>query len=443
MLSKRLTTTDTLSLGFMLFAFFLGAGNIIFPPMAGMSAGENLMPAMLGFLVTAVGLPLLGLIAVAKAGGGIPVITRLLPAWVGTAVAVAIFIVIGPAFAAPRTGLVAYEIGLLPFLSEGTALTQLGFTFLFFVLAVALALRPGKLMDTVGKMLTPALILLLAVLAISVLVAPQDPIGAATGVWQDTPFTNGFLEGYMTMDALGALMFGTLMVDILRRKGVTDAASQAGYLMKAGVIAATGLAVVYVSLFYLGATSSVLAAGSENGGAVLSAYVMQVFGTPGLFILSAVVTLACLTTAVGLISACSEYFNELLPKISYRNWVLINASACAVVANVGLAQLITISIPVLFIVYPVAMALIIYAFAGRQISQKKTVLGAMIAIAFFTGLLSGLKVAGVAEPLVNAFGFLPLFDKHLAWLPLTLLVAIAGMAYKRSERQIVAEPVQG
>ncbi|MBY5992466.1 branched-chain amino acid transport system II carrier protein [Ferrimonas balearica] len=442
-MSKPLTTTDTLSLGFMLFAFFLGAGNIIFPPMAGMSAGENLTPAMLGFLVTAVGLPLLGLIAVAKAGGGIPVITKMLPAWVGTAVAVAIFIIIGPAFAAPRTGLVAYEIGLLPFLSEGTATTQLFFTLGFFVLATALALRPGKLLDTVGKMLTPALILLLSVLAISVMVAPQDPIGAATETWQENAFTTGFLEGYMTMDALGALMFGTLMVDILRRKGVTDASAQAGYLMKAGVIAAVGLALVYISLFYVGATSSVLAAGSENGGAVLSAYVQQVFGAPGLFILSAVVTLACLTTAVGLISACSEFFNSLVPKLSYRNWVLVVATACAVVANVGLSQLIAISIPVLFIVYPVAMALIMYVFARKQISQRKTVLGAMITVAFVIGVLSGLNVAGFAPGLVGAFSFLPLYDQHMAWLPLTLLVMVSGMAYKRSEREQTPVAVQG
>ncbi|QIZ77457.1 branched-chain amino acid transport system II carrier protein [Ferrimonas lipolytica] len=435
-MSKRLTPTDTLSLGFMTFAFFLGAGNIIFPPLAGMMAGENMVPAMLGFLVTAVGLPLIGLIAVAKVGGGISTMTKLLPSWVGIAIAMAIYIVIGPAFATPRTGLVAYEIGVVPFLSEATDITQLLFTLVFFSVALLLALNPGKLMDIVGKILTPALIVLLLVLAASVVINPQDAIGAATGPWIEDAFSNGFLEGYMTMDALGALMFGTLIVDVLRRKGIEDKKAQARYLSIAALIAATGLTVVYVSLFFLGATSSVLGAGADNGGAILTAYVVQVFGQPGLVMLALVVGLACLTTAVGLISACSEFFNEVMPKLSYGQWATIMAVLCATVANVGLAQLISISIPVLFLIYPMAMALIFYAYARDNISQQKTVLTVLIATTAFVGLLSALNVAGFATPFVELFNFLPLFDKHLAWVPLTAVILIAGGFYKRGQAQL-------
>ncbi|WP_298439412.1 branched-chain amino acid transport system II carrier protein [uncultured Ferrimonas sp.] len=437
-MSKPLSTTDTLSLGFMTFAFFLGAGNIIFPPLAGMMAGENLVPAMFGFLVTAVGLPLVGLIAVAKIGGGIPTMTKLLPAWVGTAIALAIFIIIGPAFAAPRTGLVAYEIGVVPFLSAATDTTQLLFTVAFFALALVLALNPGKLMDIIGKVLTPALIVLLLILSASVVLNPQDPIAAATGPWVDNAFSNGFLEGYMTMDALGALMFGTLIVDVLRRKGIDDRKAQARYLSIAAVIAATGLTIVYVSLFYLGATSSVLGAGADNGGAILTAYVVQVFGQPGLVMLAGVVSLACLTTAVGLISACSEFFCEVMPKLSYRAWVVITAVLCTIVANVGLSQLIAISIPVLFLIYPMAMALIVYAFARGVISQQKTVLTVLIAVTGAVGVLSALNVAGFAKPVVELFNFLPLYDQHLAWVPLTIVILIVGMLYKRDQPQLAA-----
>ncbi|WP_028117041.1 branched-chain amino acid transport system II carrier protein [Ferrimonas senticii] len=440
-MSKRLTTADTLSLGFMVFAFFLGAGNIIFPPMAGMLAGENMPLAMSGFLMTAVGLPLIGLIAVAKMGGGVLTMTKQLPAWVGIAIALGIYIVIGPAFAAPRTGLVAYEIGMVPFLSEAGDLSQWLYTAGFFIVALLLALSPGKLMDVVGKVLTPALIVLLAILAVSAVIDPQDPIAAASDPWIDSPLTTGFLEGYMTMDALASLMFGMLVVDMLRRKGITDNADVARYLSIAAVIAAVGLAAVYISLFYLGATSSVLGAGAANGGVILAAYVGQVFGEFGKVILAAVVTLACLTTAVGLLSACSEYFNELAPKVSYKAWVVINAVVCALVANVGLSQLIAISIPVLFIVYPIAMALIVFAFAKPFISQTRPVLAALLISAVFVGTLSAIKVAGIEAlaGVVELFSFLPLFDQHMAWAPLTVVIIIAGVFYKRNQPQLVAE----
>lgn len=430
-MSKRLSTADTMSLGFMTFAFFLGAGNIIFPPLAGMLAGDNLLPAMLGFLVTAVGLPLVGLIAVAKVGGGIPVMTRLLPRWVGTSIALIIFIIIGPTFAAPRTGLVAYEIGLVPFLDTGSSSAQLLFTVAFFSLALIFALYPGKLMDTIGKVLTPALLVLLLVLAASVIIAPQDPIAAASGAWVNNAFSHGFVEGYMTMDALGSLIFGGLIVDVLRRKGIDDSKAQARYLSLAALIAAAGLIIVYMSLFYLGATSSILAAGVDNGGAVLSAYVVHVFGLGGSMILAGVVSLACLTTAVGLFSACGEFFNELMPKISYRRWVMIIAILCTTIANVGLSQLISISIPVLFLVYPIAMALILFSFVDGYIQQQKLILTSLIAVTACVGVLSALNVMGLAESVVALFTFLPLYEQHLAWVPVTFVVVLYGMLYKR------------
>ncbi|SHH78660.1 branched-chain amino acid:cation transporter, LIVCS family [Ferrimonas marina] len=440
-MSKRLSTTDTLSFGFMLFAFFLGAGNIIFPPLAGLQSGENLMPAMMGFLITAVGLPLICLVAIAKIGGGIPSMTKGLPTWVGTAIAATIFVVIGPAFATPRTGLVAYEIGAVPFLQDPSSSTQVIFTIAFFAIATLLALYPGKLMDIVGKALTPTLILLLTALAVSVLVAPSVPAGEATGAWAEDAFTTGFLEGYMTMDALGALIFGTLLVDILRRKGVTDSGDQARYMMIAGVIAAIGLAFVYISLFYVGGASAEIAATADNGGAILSAYVQSMFGGFGAVILAAVVVLACLTTAVGLTTAFAEYFNSKI-KLGYRNWVLICAAVCLVVANLTLSELIAISIPVLFVVYPIAMALVIYVFARPAIAARTTTLAAMLIGALVTGVASGLNVAGLAQPLVAQFSILPLFDQHMGWIVPVIAALTFGLVYKRNERALATAEEQ-
>ncbi|QFI39092.1 branched-chain amino acid transport system II carrier protein [Moritella marina ATCC 15381] len=432
----KLKTADVLAIGFMTFAFFLGAGNIIFPPLAGNLAGQSFMPAMFGFLATAVGLPLITIIAVAKAGGGLITMTRFLPAMAATAIAVAIYIIIGPAFAAPRTSLVAYEMGIKPFLGDAANETTLAlYSVAFFIITAYFALSQGKLIDNVGKILTPALIVLLTVLAIAVFVMPQGEIGIAREAYVDSPFTKGFLEGYNTMDTFASLMFGMLIINVLKSKGVTDKASQFKYLVMAGSIAAAGLAFVYISLFYLGATSqSLIAVGADvNGGMILATYVQALFGMPGQYILAAVVTLACLTTAVGLASAVAEFFHELKPQWSYKMLVVINCVVCAIVANVGLSQLISISVPVLFAVYPIAIAIVALILLQERFPNPQFAFRLVMVVAFMFGVLDGLKVAGLA---MSGFEFLPLFDQGLAWVLPTALAIVVSIVAMRSPKNV-------
>jgi LIVCS family branched-chain amino acid:cation transporter len=422
---NRLSTGDVFALGFMTFAFFLGAGNIIFPPLAGQQAGTEFVPAIAGFLFTAVGLPLLTLLACAKAGGGLPKMTQLLPSGIGIAITLAIFIVIGPAFATPRTSLVAYEMGFKPFF-DGSDLSQwtlLAYSVGFFVVAAALALHRGNLIDYIGKILTPLLILLLLVLSVSVLISPLGSAVAPVGDYQTQAFTKGFLEGYNTMDTFGALMFGMLIIDVLRKKEI-DPALHTRYLIFASIIAASGLAFVYISLFYLGMTSSEVAPAATNGGEIFAVYVKAMFGGPGKFILAGVVTLACMTTAVGLISACADYFNRLLPKLSYPSWVIVIAIACAVVANVGLTQLIAISVPVLFALYPVAIALVVLNLLIDNFPQPKFAFAAVLTVAFLMSMLDAIKVTGLVSAEDMSFAeVLPLFNYGMAWvLPVTAVL---------------------
>ncbi|MGF1757800.1 branched-chain amino acid transport system II carrier protein [Photobacterium sagamiensis] len=411
-MNKTLKVTDILALGFMTFAFFLGAGNIIFPPQAGQLAGENLVPAMFGFLSTAVGLPLIGIIAVAVAGGGWKGLTRDLPPRVATLMAVLIFIIIGPAFAAPRTGLVAYEMGVKPFIADAGQTSLTVFSVLFFAVALFFAWSRGKLIDIIGKYLTPALFAVLAILAIAVFLNPQGDILAAQGAYADQAFVTGFLEGYNTMDTFAALMFGMLIVDVIRKKGITDDKATCTYLIYAGVIAAAGLAFVYVSLFYLGATSSAVAVGAENGGAILAIYVQALFGPVGQIILSSIVLLACLTTAIGLISACSDYFSSLT-KLSYEKWAVILAVVCAVVANVGLSQLIALSIPVLFALYPVAVALVMLTFIRKWLPNPRMAYRVVLLVSLLFSFIDAAKFMGID---VSALNMLPLFEYGMAWV---------------------------
>lgn len=440
MQNNKMSVTDTIGLGFMTFAFFLGAGNLIFPPFAGMLAGENMTLAMLGFLITAVGLPLLGLIAVAKSNGKV---MALLPAFAATALAVAIYVIIGPAFAAPRTSLVAFEIGARPFIENPEIMTmiaglefnlsQLIFTSLFFCITMVLALFPGTLLDSVGKVLTPILILLLLGLAASVVILPSSEVGAAVGAYQNSPLTKGILEGYNTMDTLASLMFGILIIDLLRKKGVEQASEQTKYLVRAAFIAAAGLAFVYVSLFYLGASAGELAKGATNGGQILTNYVTHEFGTTGTFLLSAVVTLACLTTAIGLVTACSEFFNELIPALSYRLLVVLFSVTCAVVANVGLSELIRISIPVLMTIYPVAIALVIVTLLTNRFHRPEFSHRLVLSVALFFGIFDGLQAAGIDMSLLN---FMPLHSEGMAWLLPTALTIVICLLMPKSQTVI-------
>ncbi len=434
MQNTKMSMTDTLGLGFMTFAFFLGAGNLIFPTLAGFLAGENMPLAMIGFLLTAVSLPLITLIAVAKANGKV---MELLPVWAATIFAISIYIIIGPAFAAPRAGLVAYEIGYKPFIADSDSTftflglvfnsSQLLYTVVFFGIAMWLSLFPGKLLDNIGKLITPIMILLLLGLALSVAIFPSAEAGAAVGEYQAYPLVKGVLDGYNTMDALASLIFGMLIIDILRKKGVDEPKEQTKYLIRAALIAAAGLAFVYVSLFFLGAGAGELAAGVDNGGTILINYVDYHFGFLGQILLAAVVTLACLTTVVGLVSACAEYFNELLPKISYQVFVVIMSVACALVANVGLNQLIEISIPVLVTVYPVAIALVAVTFLTGRFPRPVFSHRAVLFVALLFGLIGGLSAAGVD---MSFFECMPLFTEGMAWLVPTMVAIVICLFIK-------------
>lgn len=427
-MEKQLKPFDILGLGFMTFAFFLGAGNIIFPTMAGMLAGEAVVPTMFGFLLTAVGLPLLGLFAVAKAGGGISQMTRMLHPGIGIFISVAIFIIIGPLIAAPRTGLVAFELGIKPF-GEEPLVSQFGYSLIFFSLASLLALFPGKLMDSIGKVLTPLLIVLLVALSVAVLTASGGEVLPTHEAYLEAPFAKGILDGYSTMDALASIMFGMLIVDLLNKKGVTDSGRQYRYLVIAALIAAAGLAFVYVSLFFLGAGFGV--AEASSGGVILTTFVDSQFGTAGLVVLSGVITIACLTTAVGLLSACSDYFSQLT-RIPYAAYVIINAVFCVMMANLELGVLIELSIPVLVSVYPIAVALMLFSVFSGFIAHKKPALALTLAVSVFFGALEGLKAAGVKLPDLS---FMPLYDLGLAWVLPTVLVLLFFILFARIQPQ--------
>ncbi|MDM7856962.1 branched-chain amino acid transport system II carrier protein [Thiopseudomonas acetoxidans] len=420
---KSLSKSQIMALGFMTFALFLGAGNIIFPAAAGVQSGSQLWLVAVGFLLTGVGLPLATVIALAKVGGGLQTLTAPIGVRAGTVFAIMVYLAIGPFFATPRTAVVAYEIGIVPFFGEHWWLLLL-FSSLYFATVLYLALNPNKILVRIGQFITPVLLAALVLLGLATLFNPAGSLGEASGHYASQPMTQGFLDGYLTMDALGALVFGVVIAGTIRSQGVTELKQITRYSIYAGLIAALGLSVVYVSLFYLGATSHQIAADATNGGQVLAIYVHYAFGDWGILLLSVVITLACLTTATGLLAACGEYFKWLWG-IRYQRTVVFFALFSLVVANQGLTQLIKVSVPALVGLYPLAIVLVLLSFLKPIWHNPGRVFKSVLLMTLVFGLVDALVVAGVDWQLLTVFQQLPLAHKQMAWvLPACALVVV-------------------
>lgn len=426
---KVLKGQDILALGFMTFALFVGAGNIIFPPFVGLQAGPNVWMAALGFLVTAVGLPVITVVALARVGGSMDALSSPIGKLAGGLLAAVCYLAVGPLFATPRTATVSFAVGLAPLTGE-TPLALFLYSAVYFLLVYIVSLYPGRLLDTVGRFLAPLKIIALAVLSIAAFALPVGPSGDAVPEYVAAPFSLGFINGYLTMDTLGALVFGIVIVNAIRSRGVESPKLITRYAIIAGLIAGVGLALVYISLFRLGSGSHAVAAGATNGAAVLHAYVQHTFGGLGSGFLAVLISLACLVTAVGLTCACAEYFSRVLP-LSYKTLVLLLALFSLLVSNLGLTKLIAFSIPVLTAIYPPCIVLVALSFcAGLWYSQSR-ILGPVMLVSLLFGLIDAIKGAGLSQWLPASLLDLPLSEQGLAWLVPSVAVLLVAVVIDR------------
>ena len=428
--SKSNFFRENIAVGFMLFALFLGAGNIIFPPQLGQMAGENIIISMIGFLITGVGLPLLGIIAVAKNGGDLEVLAGRINPYFGIIFTSIVYLSIGPFFAIPRTGAVSYSIGIAPFLSETMQESWIPLfitTLIFFSFTLFLAYNPTKIVDRVGKILTPALLIVICLLAIKAVISPLGDIGQAQGTYIDNAFGESFIQGYLTMDVLASLVFGIVILQALKARGITEKAAQIKITIFAGIVAALGLAFVYVSLGYIGVTSTSAIGFHEDGGTIISLAAQQLYGQAGTIILSAVIILACLTTSVGLLSANATFFHKIFPKISYQAYLLIFAVFSFGVSNFGLADLINLSLPVLVAIYPIAIVLMVFALFGNLFNHAPSVYGVALIFTGVVALYDGIKQAGFKiEAYDNFLSIFPLYEQGIAWVVPALVGGVIG-----------------
>lgn len=435
-MSKKVPGSFTIILGLMLFALFFGAGNLIFPPMLGQQAGENIWIANAGFLVTGVGFPLIAIIAFVFSGEKdlMSLSSRVHPVF-GMVYTVILYLAIGPFFAIPRAGNVSYEIGLKPFLpSEPGPLPLILFSLLFFVITCLLSLNPSKIIDVIGKFLTP---IKLAFIGLLVIVAIAFPIGKFQAPQSDYTahaFFKGFQEGYLTLDALVACVFGIIIVNALKDKGITNKGSVMKVCLMATGIAAVVLAVIYTALSFMGASSVSELGYLSNGAEILAEVSDHYFGSWGMIFLGLMITVACLTTSVGLITSCSTFFHGLMPRISYKTFAIILSIFSAVVTNIGLTELISISVPVLMAIYPITISLIFLTFLHPLFGGKREVYIGSLVLTFCVSIFDGFNEAGLEITAVNDLfhTILPFYEVGLGWIVPSVVGGLLGLLLAKS-----------
>ncbi len=441
---NRLTKKDLLTLGFMMFSVFFGAGNLIFPPALGQAAGDNTLLAMLGFMTTGVGLPLLGITAIALAGGEyVELLQRRTSLWFATALLIILYLIIGPLFAMPRTGAVSFEIGIRPFIGAGDiTIPQLIYTALFFGASYYLSLNPNKLIDRVGKMLTPALLVVLVILFLRAFGSPLGDVLEATGAYIDAPYAQGFQDGYQTMDLLATVAIGALVVNAVRYRGVTDTRAIGRACLAAGFITVFLMACVYGSLAYLGATSATVLGHSENGGQLLAEAVRIFFGAAGNVLLALIIILACITTCCGITSSAAMFFHKLFKKkISYERLLLFSILFSFGASNIGLTQIIALAVPFLVAIYPLVIVFVMLSLFDRFIGWRKSIYQGAVLFTLVFSLTDALHAAGFGSAALYEMltAYVPFYGVMMGWVCPAALGAVLGFVVSLGQKEPVAK----
>lgn len=433
-MNKKLNWKQMLSISLMLFAIFFGAGNMIFPPALGQASGSNMLAALLGFIVTDAGIAILGIAAVVLAGNSITDLASLVSKRFGYLLPLIVYLLIGPLFALPRTGSVSFELMVQPFLPQNTSLriACLLFTAVFFGLTFYLSSNPKKIVTIVGKILTPLLLLAIAAIFFGSIFADDlqmegevfGVLHSPQGAYCELPFFEGMIQGYLALDGPAGLAFSIIVITAIQELGVSEKKDIVKYTCICGLGAAGFLSLVYFALAYVGAITP----GSfANGGSLLTYVTQQLFGKGGVALLGVAVLLACLTTSIGLTTSFSDYLVNTYPNLHYKKVAFLVCAFSFLIANVGLSQLIAISLPILIMLYPMSVVLMVLSFFRKRIGQHRMVyvLGMLFAfaISFFSGLDQANLHLGALHDLVAQ---LPFYEQGIAWMMPSILGAALG-----------------
>lgn len=427
-----------------LFGMFFGAGNLIFPVHLGQLAGYHVVPAMVGFIITAVGIPILGVAAIGNThSDGLQSLANKVGTGYGYVLTCLLYLTIGPFFAIPRCATTSFTTGIAPMLGnripESAAL--LIFSVIFFALVLFFSLRPANITVWIGKIINPLFLMFLAVLVVTALINPGTDVSAVQpdSAYQSGALFSGIIEGYGTMDAIAGLAFGIVVIDIIRSMGVTDDAAVAKDVLLSGILTGILMAVIYIATILMGAQSRGLFEISENGGIALAQISGYYLGTAGNIVLALTITFACLKTSIGLVTSCSDAFARMFPeKLSYKAWACVFTVFSFVVSNFGLSRIIEYSLPVLMFLYPLAITLILLALIGKLFDHDRVVYVSVTVFTCFSALFDLIKTLpeGIRSSLhldaavEAAQKILPWFDLNLGWILPAAVGFVLGMVIR-------------
>ncbi len=428
--------TDIRVLGLALFAMFFGAGNLIFPPAIGNLAGVDWLLAMIGFFITGIGMPVLGIVAVIKAGGSIKDFGKHVGEKFSLVFGLAVVLILGPFMGVPRTGATTFEMGIEPLLPQVPVWVVIG---IFFLLTWLLSVKQSSIIDIIGKWLTPVLVVLLGfIVTMGVVNAVGQPITR-----NPEAFKVGFTGGYQTMDLFVSIMLGSIILKTLINKGYKDKKIIASITLKAGIIAAVGLGVIYGGLLYLGATGQGLLENISTRPMMTVTLVNAILGNFGSILLGVCVSFACLTTSIGITASASEFLDEITPKkIKYNLIVTVSVIASALMAMGGVDFIVTIAGPILSMIYPLGIVLVILNILTDYIEFKDCfkwtiVSTSMISVPMGISEFGCLK--SIIDPVVSS---LPFAELGLPWLLPALLGYLTSYIYFKLQNQKRKKRVQ-
>ena len=441
-MKRDLTLKETVVITSMLFGMFFGAGNLIFPAKVGLDAGSNMWSAFAGVFVTAVGIPMLAVVGLGLSRSeGVVELSQRVSRKYSLFFCTLLYLTIGPLFAIPRCASTAFSVGavnLLP--QEGERLYLALFSLVFFAVVLYFSLKPGGIMTWIGKWLNPVFLVFLAVLVIAALAKPSSSISAVTPAENyassGSAFFRGFLEGYNTLDALAGLAFGIVVIDVVRKNGISQPERVAVNTAKAGIFSCLFMGLIYLFITLICAQSAPVCAGADNGGTVLGTIANHYFRSAGSVLMTLIVTFACLKTAIGLVTSCSKAFVDMFPKgPGYTVWAVVFSLVSFGIANFGLTTIVSWCVPVLMFLYPLAITLILLSLSGKFIGTNPTVYRTttaftLIAAVFdMIGAVSGMIPGSRVLAGLKAFAgnILPLYDLGLGWILPAAIGFLAGL----------------
>ena len=435
---------ELLMIGLMVFSVFFGAGNLIFPPIIGKQAGTNVVTTMLFFSITAIIFPILGVVAVAKSDGLRNLANRVDPIF-SIIFTIAAYLAIGPALAMPRAGTLPFEIAISPYIPANVpkGLILFIYTTVFFGVVYWLSLSPNKLLERISKITSPIFLVLILMLFVGTFLKPMGGYMPPEPLYAKNMGLQGFLDGYLTLDALAGLNYGLVVVYVIKQKNVLEESKITKIVISTGIFAGILLFVVYMMLAHVGASSISKFPNTSNGAEILADVMKYLYGNFGAVLLACMFTVACLNIGVGLTTSLSQYFHSMVRRVPYKVWATIWVLWSYMLANLGLNKIMEYSVPVLLAIYPASLVLIVLALLDKYIKGSSTVYRFAIYPTVVISIIHTLDKIKIEIPLASSLvKKLPLQSADLGWLSAAGICFVIGFIISKvTEKNTVNEAV--